>query len=239
MVDDVVVGHGSIRFDRPVLSWFTHHREPWLTAAMRVIAGLGSSAVLIPLVLLVGAWYHRRHRRSRPLALLPVCYVGAFLLANLIKAVVGRAGPPAGLSVAHISGYTFPSGHATQAAAVYGMLAAILASERPRWRHKVAAWAGAGLVVTVVGITRLYLGDHWLSDVIGGWSLGTLWFLLVLAVSRALGARRGTPLTSDARRPATQLGAGPPAPASFTAPAAPNGSESVPDEQIVGEPRAG
>ena len=193
IVQDVVVGDGSIRFDRPVLQWFARHREPWLTSTMRIVTVLGTSGFLIPLVLVIGAWYWRRRGTPRPLMLLAVAYGGAYLLAQSIKALTARARPPARFALGHFPGHAFPSGHATQAAAVYGMLAAVLASSTPRWRRKVSAWAGTASIVTVVGITRLYLGAHWLTDVLGGWALGSLWLLLVVAASQAIAGRRVTP----------------------------------------------
>jgi len=193
IVQDVVVGGGSIRFDRPVLDWFARHREPWLTTTMRIVTVLGGSGFLIPLVLAVGAWYWRRRRTPRPFTLLAATYGGAYLLAQAIKTLTARARPPARLAAGHFPGHSFPSGHATQAAAVYGMLAAVLAWSTPRWRRKVSAWAGAVSIVTVVGITRLYLGAHWLTDVLGGWALGNLWLLVVVVASQAVaGLRSGS-----------------------------------------------
>jgi undecaprenyl-diphosphatase len=193
IVQDVVVGDGSIRFDRPVLEWFARHREPWLTTTMRIVTVAGSSGFLIPLVLTIGASYWWRRRTSRPLSLLAAAYAGAYLLSQAIKTLTARARPPAGLAAGHFPGHAFPSGHATQAAAVYGMLAVVLASRTPRWRRKVAVWAAAVLTVTVVGITRLYLGAHWLTDVLGGWALGSLWLFLALVASHAITGMRAVP----------------------------------------------
>jgi len=190
IVQDVVVGDGSIRFDRPVLRWFAGHREGWLTTALRVVTVSGGSAALIPLVLGVGGWYWRRHRTARPLALLSAAYAGSHLLSESLKALVARPRPPAGLATGHFPGASFPSGHATQAAAVYGMLAIVLAARTTRWRRRITAWAGAVSITTVVGITRLYLGAHWFTDVLGGWILGSLWLLLVAAASQAIAGRR-------------------------------------------------
>ena len=73
------------------------------------------------------------------------------------------------------------------------MLAVVLASSTPRWRRKVAAWTGAFSIATTVGITRLYLGAHWLTDVLGGWALGNLWLLVVMVASQAVaGLRSGS-----------------------------------------------
>ena len=185
VVQDVVVGDGSIRFDRPVLSWFARHREPWLTTVMRIVTVLGGSGLLIPLVVSIGVWYRWRRGSFRPLVLLGSAYGGSYLLSQAIKALTDRARPPAALAVGHFGGHSFPSGHATQAAAVYGMVAVVLAATTPRWRRKVGAWAGAVSIATVVGITRLYLGAHWLTDVLGGWALGGVWLLLVVAATQA------------------------------------------------------
>jgi membrane-associated phospholipid phosphatase len=180
--------------DRNVLDWFVEHREPWLTAIMQVSTVLGSSVLLIPLLVAVGAWYWRRHGTPQPFVLLAVTYCGAYLLSQTIKWLVGRPRPPAGVALGHFSTYTaFPSGHATQAAAVYLMLAVVLAAGTPRWRHKLSVWAGAVSIVTVVGITRMYLAAHWLTDVLAGWVLGSLWFLFVLAASQALTGREAPP----------------------------------------------
>jgi len=159
---------------------------------MRIVTVLGGSAALIPLVLGVGGWYWRRHGTPRPLALLSSAYGGSHLLSESLKALVARSRPPVGLAAGHFPGASFPSGHATQSAAAYGMLAIVLAAGTTQWRRRVTAWTGAVSVITVVGITRLYLGAHWLTDVLGGWVLGSLWLLLVVAASQAVAGRRAT-----------------------------------------------
>ncbi|HEV7535476.1 MAG TPA: bifunctional DedA family/phosphatase PAP2 family protein [Acidimicrobiia bacterium] len=192
LAQDVVVGDGSIRFDQPVLRWFVRHREPWLTTAMRIITTSGSSAVLIPLGLAIGAWYRWGRHRPRPLTLLGAAYGGSFLLSQAVKALTDRARPPANLAIGHFGGHAFPSGHATEAAAVYGMLAIVVAAGTPRWRHKVAAWATAVMTVTIIGISRLYLAAHWFTDVLAGWALGSAWVLLLVAATHAVTGRRAS-----------------------------------------------
>jgi undecaprenyl-diphosphatase len=164
--------------------------------AMRIITTFGSSVALIPLGLAVGAWYRWGRHRPRPLALLTVAYGGSFLLSQAVKSLTRRARPPATLAIGHFTGYAFPSGHATEAAAVYGMLAVVVAGGTPRWRQKVTVWALAVLTVTIIGISRLYLSAHWLTDVLGGWALGSVWLLLVMAATQAITARRAARTTS-------------------------------------------
>jgi undecaprenyl-diphosphatase len=78
---------------------------------------------------------------------------------------------------------------------VWGALAALAAATTSNWRTKVAVWTGAALMAGVVGMSQLYLGAHWLTDVIGGWALGALWLVLLLTTVRTIGAARN-PRTS-------------------------------------------
>src|SRR5688572_1528656 len=179
--------------DRTVLDWFVAHREPWLSTVVEVVTVLGSSVFLIPLVVAVGGWCRQRHGTSRPAVLLAVTYLGAHLMSQSLKVIIGRPRPPLGVAIGHYSGYAFPSGHATQVAAVWLMLAAVVAAGVPSSRHKMWVWVAATSTVVVVGITRLYLAAHWLTDVLGGWALGALWFLAVLGAAQAISHRREPP----------------------------------------------
>ena len=197
IVQDVIVGDDAARLDRPALDWFVSHRQPWMTTLAKGVTVLGASVFLIPLVVIVGlAWWWRR-RTLRPLMLLSAAYVGSELLFWSVKALTGRARPPDGFAVQHFTGLAFPSGHATQATAVLGMLAALAAGGLPSWWHKVAAWVIAIFVAGVVGATRLYLGAHWLTDVLGGWALGALWLMTLLTVARAFDDLRRPPAATE------------------------------------------
>jgi undecaprenyl-diphosphatase len=70
------------------------------------------------------------------------------------------------------------------------MLAAVVAGSTLRWTRKVAAWTGAFSIATAIGITRLYLGAHWLTDVLGGWAFGNVWLFLVIVASQAISRLR-------------------------------------------------
>lgn len=208
VVQDVLAGDDSARLDRPTLELFARHREPWLTTAMKLLTSLGSSAVLVPALVVAGLVCWRVWGRSwRPLGVLAVSYGGAVILWNAVKVLTDRARPPAALAVTRFDGLAFPSGHATQAMVAWGAGAALIAARTSSWARKVAAWAVAGVVVVVVGITRLYLGAHWLTDVIGGGALGAMWLTIILAMVRIVPAR---PPTSGGDAPATE-GTEPPA----------------------------
>jgi undecaprenyl-diphosphatase len=107
--------------------------------------------------------------------------------------------PPLAL-VVEVPGSAFPSAHTVDAAAVYGMLAALLAAGLPMWGRKVAVWATALGLTAVIGLSRLYLGVSWLTDVLGGAALGTVWMLVVQTTAQTLGGLREgrrSPLLAD------------------------------------------
>lgn len=184
--------YGALTVDQIVLDWFVEQREPWLDTVMQVVTVLGASVLLIPLVVVVGARCCYRNGATRPFALLAVTYGGAHLASQALKVLFGRP-RPVGVAIGEYSSSAFPSGHATQAAAVWLMLAVVTAAGAPSSRRRMGVWAAAVSIVAVVGISRLYLGVHWLTDVLGGWAVGSLWFLLVLGASKAIGGRRESP----------------------------------------------
>ena len=190
VLQDVLAGDEGALLDGPVQHFFLRHREAWLTTVMRGITDLGNSAVLIGLILLVGLAWWARTRTWRPLWLLAGAYLGAWLTSDTVKDLTHRARPPAAQAIGHWTGFAFPSGHTTKATAVYGMLAALLASATPRWGRKVTLWTAAAVVAGLVGLSRLYLGAHWLTDVLGALALGAAWLFTLLAAARTVSALR-------------------------------------------------
>jgi undecaprenyl-diphosphatase len=188
LLQDVVAHDGLALIDAPVQRFFVAHREAWATTVMRGVTNLGNAAVLIGLVLAIGLVWWARARTWRPLCLLAGVGLGAWMLWNSVKVLTHRPRPPAAQAIGHWTGYAFPSGHTTAATAVYGMLAALLAATIPRWGGKVAAWTAAALLAGLVGLSRLYLGAHWLTDVLGGLTLGAAWLFALLTATRTVDA---------------------------------------------------
>jgi undecaprenyl-diphosphatase len=136
--------------------------------AMRVLTYVGALQVALPLCVLVAVVLARVHDRRAMVALI-VVYAATQAIVTLIKVLVERD-RPAG-SEALIGGYAFPSGHSATAVAVYGALA-LIAVRHLGPRVRTAAIAAAALLAITVGITRVYLGVHYPTDVLGGWLLG-------------------------------------------------------------------
>lgn len=172
--------------DHATLRFMVNHRADWLTTVMRGITSLGSALVLIPIAVLVTAlWRWKRHDWLAAW-LLGTSYVGASLSFNIIKRLTHRSRPIGRFQLVHAGGYAFPSGHATQAAAMWGAMAFLLTLIVTTWPKRVAAWTSALLIAGLVGLSRMYLGVHWLSDVLAGWALGSLWLFSLLAARHYL-----------------------------------------------------
>jgi len=183
---DVTHQAGATLGDQAVFDFFIRHRTATATSAMRVATAFGGSAVLLFVVAVTGAVGWWRRRRLRTLLLMLAAWGGANVLFRLVKALVARPRPPAGFALGHFTGFSFPSGHATAAAATWCMAAALAATIAPTWSRKIAGWTAAVLIAALVGVSRLYLGAHWLTDVVGGAVLGIVWILVVLGVVRTV-----------------------------------------------------
>jgi membrane protein DedA with SNARE-associated domain len=176
-----VLGHEEMAlFDPQATAWLAARRVGWLTTAMQASSWLGSMAVVVPLALALGGWYLVKHRDWLPLAQLGGSLGAAVATSYIAKVAVGRVRPPAFLWVGHYGGHAFPSEHAAQAVAFYAM-AALLLGTQGRALRRAGVWAAAVAVALVVGYSGLYLGAHWLSDVLAGFAVGATWVALVWA----------------------------------------------------------
>jgi undecaprenyl-diphosphatase len=171
--EDVVHRNGEYRSDPTRLAWFTAHRNMLDVDAAKLLAIAGSVGVLLALAVLTTLMLIRR-RVPLALAVTPlVALAGAGGVAGVAKLVVGRARPAAPLQLAAESGGSFPSGHTTDTTAfilALALVVAIVVLRRPLAR--AVAVVAAGLVASVMGVSRLVLGVHWPTDVLAGVALG-------------------------------------------------------------------
>jgi membrane-associated phospholipid phosphatase len=170
---------GIARDDPRVLAFFAGHRAPWLTSLAKALTWLGSSIVLWPVVVIAGMGLWRWRRHWLPAILPALALAGAWAGSLLIKGLVNRPRPPAADRLTVVHSWSYPSEHAAQALATWGMLALMLMAGRSA-RARVLLAAGATLIASVVGLTRLYLGAHWMTDVLGGWALAGVWDCLLI-----------------------------------------------------------
>lgn len=198
---NVLDGDGVAALDRPVLDWLATHRDGEMTVAMRAVTTLGSTAVLPPLALLVAGVAGGVARSWRPVLFMTVTMVGSALITVAGKTLVGRPRPALTSAITQ-AGYSFPSGHSLSAAAILGACAVLVWQATRRWRTRVWASAGTAALVLLIGFSRLYLGVHWLTDVLAAYALGLGWLAAVVTAFRfaPAAARPGT----GARQPASR-----------------------------------
>ncbi|NLZ03826.1 MAG: phosphatase PAP2 family protein [Phycisphaerae bacterium] len=195
LADEVLEGDAQ-RYDEWVLRQFRSAEDPsrpigpaWFEAAWRDVTALGSATVLT-LATLACAGYLLIGRRYRTLVALAVVVVGGIVLTFAMKALFARPRPEYAAGMKDVISASFPSGHSMLSAVVYLTLGALFARTTGVLRYKMY-FVGLGLVVTLlVGISRIYLGVHYPTDVLAGWSAGLTWALLCWLVVCFLQSRR-------------------------------------------------
>src|SRR5438270_10338558 len=151
-------------------------------AIARTFTALGEPTLLIGASALIGLWLWRRRRGRLGLILLAVTLTGR-ALGEVQKYWIARVRPDLEPHLVVVKTSSFPSGHATSSMIFYLALALVVTAHS-RWRP--AAAAGAILLSLLIGTSRVMLGVHWPSDVIGGWAFGLLWVLLTLPPAERL-----------------------------------------------------
>jgi len=176
-------------FDRAVLLAFrnpANSADPigpaWVEEMMRDITSLGSQPILI-LVSLAAFGFLMMTRRPASAWLLLVSVSGGLILSTVLKLGFERARPDLVAHATQVFTASFPSGHAMLSAVTYLTLGALLA--RAQESHRVKAYLlGMVVILTVItGLSRVYLGVHWPTDVIAGWCIGAAWALLCCLVA--------------------------------------------------------
>ena len=157
----------------------------WLERAVRDVTALGGSTVLMPLVIGVAGFLLLRRAAGMALVVI-IGGGGGNLLSWALKALFDRPRPDLVPHVMEATSPAFPSGHALAASAVYLTLAALIAAIQPSTVVKAYVLAWSVLIAVLVGISRVYLGVHWPTDVAAGWALGAAWACLWWLIVRAL-----------------------------------------------------
>lgn len=169
---------------------------PWLRQAAIELTSFGDSWVLFT-VALIAVGFMLIQKKPGHALLVAGSLAGGTLLSETLKTLFARDRPEAAYRLVEVASESFPSGHAMLSAVTYLTLGALLARELGRRRLKAYVLCVAFALAFVVGLTRVYLGVHWLSDVVAGWSLGAAWamacWLAAYAVERWQAAKRIAP----------------------------------------------
>lgn len=164
------------RLDEAILRAFADWRSPWLNRAVADLSSLGSATViiLVSVTAFILLWIIAHDRVGA--AKIATAAAGAEIWVEVVKRVLQHPRPAIVPHLVQFTGFSYPSGHALVATATYGTLAAVacayVGQRRGRVVIRLVCWTVAGLVA----ISRVYLGVHYPSDVLGGVLLGTAWF---------------------------------------------------------------
>lgn len=160
--------------DDRVLEWVVARREPWLTDIFTVITNAGGIlGMFVASTVLAAGLLIRGYRREA--FLVGSAMVSSLLLLNLVKVLVARERPPWPDRLVLEASYSFPSGHAMLSATLATVAAAAVVRLRGRSRSSCAAVVLFAVAAVLDGLSRVYLGAHWFTDVLAGWLVGTCW----------------------------------------------------------------
>jgi len=174
IAEDMSRNAATRALDDYIKSWFVVHATPLLTTISRVVTFFGSVLFLSSASLLVGVVLAIRRSFYRLLALALAAGGGA-LLNIALKHMFHRQRPVLENPLVTLSSYGFPSGHTMGATIFYGMLALIITYWMRSWSRRVLTGWLAALVVALIGTSRIYLGAHYFTDVIGAVAVGLAW----------------------------------------------------------------
>jgi membrane-associated phospholipid phosphatase len=183
-LESVVSRLGIEQLDGPASRFVAAHQTAAPTNVAKAVTVLGSPGFTVAVAVVAMAVLIWRFQWIEAAVFLAIAVAGGNLSYVVLKHLVHRARPPGAL--VHLSTFSFPSGHTVGATTLFLGLAWIVSRLRASRPVCVAAWAGALVIVVAVGATRVVLGVHYASDVIGGFALGGFW---VVAAATVWGAR--------------------------------------------------
>ncbi|WP_088891532.1 phosphatase PAP2 family protein [Leptolyngbya ohadii] len=180
-LSDEILERENFAFNTSFLNWLHQYTNPTLDRLMLGITHLGDPPIVMPIFItvLIILWL-RQYRQEAQIFL--IAGIGATILNNALKLYFRNPRPALWTRIITETSYSFPSGHALGSIVLYGMIAFLLARHFPRY----AGWfyAAAGVLTGAIGFSRLYLGVHWVTDVIGGWGMGFLWLMICVTMLR-------------------------------------------------------
>jgi undecaprenyl-diphosphatase len=196
LADEVVEG-GTRNLDRDLLLLLRVEGDQgdplgpdWVEEVFRDLTAVGGVAVLTLTTLAVAGFFLLQRKFASTLYLL-VAVGGGLLISGVAKELFARPRPDLVSHGSFVHTASFPSGHSMMAAVAYLSLGVLVARTLPQRRLKVYVIALAALATILVGVSRVYLGVHWPTDVLAGWLAGVAWASACMAGARYLG-RRGS-----------------------------------------------
>lgn len=191
--DAITESDGVAGLDRPLLQFAMQHRSPFLdsvvTAYTNIAGPIGMPIIAVATLLLLSL----KRKSWTPAILIAAGGTGSLLMTIAGKDIINRNRPPHADAVAPFEfSPSFPSGHTLNAVVIAGIIAYLLVLRRQSTHARVLIIVAATLFALTIGLSRVYLGHHWFTDVLAGWVLGAAWLALIITAHRLyLTIRRG------------------------------------------------
>ena len=186
IAEEVLEDH-TRRFDTAVRGWVHQFSSPWLTRAAKAASFIGADILVAALIACLLVFAILRWRRAA--LWLTITMAGALVLNMSLKDAFHRQRPtPFFISLPHT--YSFPSGHALFSFCFYGVLAGLLADRIQSLTARICIWAVAAVLIVAIGLSRIYLGVHYPTDVLGGYLAAAVWVSSMIAFDQIRVSRK-------------------------------------------------
>jgi membrane-associated phospholipid phosphatase len=209
----VAESDGVAVLDQPLLDTAVMLRSPEANTAVTAFTNLGGAIGMTALAVLALLALMLQRRSWTPLVLMGAAAGGSLLMTIAGKEFIGRARPPLSSAVAPFEhSPSFPSGHSLNSTVIVGIVAYLLVLRQSSKRARMLTIAGAALFALAMGLSRVFLGHHWFTDVLVAWTLGIAWLATVITIHRlflTVGYRRAGG-SRGAKAGSRQARAGPP-----------------------------
>jgi undecaprenyl-diphosphatase len=193
LAQDVVTAGRLTLIDARLSVWLHAHSRAHLTTFFLLVSQLHSSVVISITALMISAYLWSKHLRYWVLTFLLTIF-GGMLLNVLLKNLFVRPRPHFENPILTLNTFSYPSGHTMLAVVFYGTLSVFAVSHLRMWKYRVLALIAAILMISLVGFSRMYLGVHYLSDVLGAVAEGLAWLAVCLLI---VGFIRNWPRTGN------------------------------------------
>ncbi|MES2176285.1 MAG: phosphatase PAP2 family protein [Gemmatimonadota bacterium] len=178
---------GATVLDAMVVNWMNHHQADGFATFFTWVSWLGDTALTGLLAVAVVILIHRR--RWAAAATIPVASIGGMYLDIALKTLFHRGRPDAAVEFIAGTTWSFPSGHSMASLVGYGIVAYFRFENERNTQHQLRIVLSTCSIVAAVGLSRLYLGVHYISDVLGGFLAGAIWLLLCIEGYRLVSSR--------------------------------------------------
>lgn len=166
-------------FDTCIINFAGNLRGPVLNVFMSAITHLADSISIIIFIIFTGLIL-AKFKKYYYLAALLLAFGGGELLSKILKITIRRARPEILSHITYADGFSFPSGHAFSAIVFFGFLAYLLAQKFQNKNAKLSIWLFFSLLILAIGFSRVYLGVHWPTDILGSFVIGSFWLIGVI-----------------------------------------------------------